>query len=161
MLTFHILSLSFLLTHSHRGEPYDKGLIHMVENVVIDWSRQVHDVLKKNSAQPLLEGKNPGPIVEIEFWDARRADLESVVDQLSEKKVLKMSQLLEKSLSSYYPAYRSMMDAIYNALDEARDIRYCAILGQLSRLSSPPPLIYTNLFAHTPCKKCHIFFKLF
>ena len=55
----------------------------MVENVVIDWSRQVHDVLKKNSAQPLLEGKNPGPIVEIDFWDARRADLESVVDQLS------------------------------------------------------------------------------
>ena len=108
----------------HRGEPYDKSLIHMVENVVIDWSRQVHDVLKKNSAQPLLEGKNPGPIVEIDFWDARRADLESVVDQLSAKKVVKMSQLLEKSLSSYYPAYKSMMDAIYNALDEARDIRY-------------------------------------
>ena len=66
----------------------------MVENVVIDWSRQVHDVLKKNSAQPLLEGQNPGPMVEIEFWDARRADLESVVDQLSAKKVVKMSQLL-------------------------------------------------------------------
>ena len=96
----------------------------MVESVVIDWSRQIHDVLKKNSAQPLLEGKNPGPIVEIDFWIARCADLESVVDQLSEKKVLKMSQLLEKSLSSYYPAYRSMLDAIYNALEEARDIRY-------------------------------------
>ena len=96
----------------------------MVENIVIDWSRQVHNVLKKNSAQPLLEGKPPGPMVEIEFWDARRADLESVVDQLSAKKVVKMSQLLEKSLSSYYPAYKSMMDAIYNALDEARDIRY-------------------------------------
>lgn len=111
----------------HRGEPYDKSLIHMVENVVIDWSRQVHDVLKKNSAQPLLEGKNPGPMVEIEFWDARRADLESVVDQLSAKKVVKMSHLLEKSLSSYYPAYKSMMDAIYNALDEARDIRYSVL----------------------------------
>lgn len=96
----------------------------MVESVVIDWSRQIHDVLKKNSAQPLLEGKNPGPMVEIDFWEARRADLESVVDQLSEPKVVKMSQLLEKSLSSYYPAYRSMHDAIYNALDEARDVRY-------------------------------------
>ena len=96
----------------------------MVENVVIDWSRQIQNVLKKNSAQPLLEGKNPGPMVEIEFWNARCADLESVVDQLSVKKVTKMSQLLEKSLSSYYPAYKSMMEAIYNALDDARDIRY-------------------------------------
>ena len=103
----------------------------MVENVVIDWSRQIQNVLKKNSAQPLLEGKNPGPLVEIEFWNARCADLESVVDQLSVKKVTKMSQLLEKSLSSYYPAYKSMMEAIYNALDEARDIRYACVLLNL------------------------------
>ena len=96
----------------------------MVENVVIDWSRQIQNVLKKNSAQPLLEGRNPGPLVEIEFWNARCADLESVVDQLSVKKVTKMSQLLEKSLSSYYLAYKSMIEAIYNALDEARDIRF-------------------------------------
>ena len=114
------------MSHSlacNRGEPFDKSLIHLVETVVIDWSRQIHEVLKKNSAQPLLDGKNPGPIVEIEFWTARQADLESVVDQLSEPKVVKMSQLLEKSLSSYYPAYKSMLESIYNALDEARDIR--------------------------------------
>ena len=109
--------------HTHRGEPFDKSLIHMVESIVIDWSRQIHDVLKKNSAQPLLEGKNPDPIIEIDFWSTRQADLESVVDQLSEPKVVKMSQLLEKSLSSYYPTYKSTLEAIYGALDEARDIR--------------------------------------
>lgn len=103
--------------------PYDKSLIHTLEGVVIEWSHQVQDVLKKNSAQPLLQGKNPGPLVEIEFWIARRADLESVVEQLYGEKVLKISHLLEKTLSSYYTAYRSMLQIIDEALSEARDIR--------------------------------------
>ena len=91
---------------------------------MIEWSHQVQDVLKKSSAQPLLQGENPGPLVEINFWTARRADLESVVEQLYSEKVLKMSRLLEKTLSSYYPAYCSMQMAIDNALAESRDIRY-------------------------------------
>ena len=108
----------------YRGQPFDKSLIHTVEGVVIEWSHQVQGVLKKSSAQPLLQGKNPGPMVEIDFWIARRADLESVVEQLYNEKVLKMSRLLERSLSSYYPSYRSMLQTIDQALEEARDIRY-------------------------------------
>ncbi len=95
-----------------------------MEGIVIDWSRQIHEVLKKNSAQPLLEGKNPGPLLEIEFWDARRADLESIADQLCVDKVTKMGHLLEKTLSSYYPAFQSMIDTVFGSLEEARDIRY-------------------------------------
>ena len=106
-----------------RGEAYEKSLIHTVEGVVIEWSHQVQEVLKKGSAEPLLQGTNPGPLVEIEFWIARRADLESVVEQLYSDKVLKMSRLLEKSLSSYYPAYKSMLESIDDALAESRDIR--------------------------------------
>ena len=112
-----------VVTYSFRGQPFERSLIHSVESVVIEWSHQVHDVLKKTSAQPLLEGHNPGPLVEIDFWQARRADLESVMDQLCEPKVVKMTALLEKTLSSYYPAYKSMRNAIQSALDEARDIR--------------------------------------
>ena len=108
---------------SSRNEPYEKSLIHTIEGVVIEWSHQVQDVLNKSSAQPLLQGKTPGPLVEIDFWVARRADLESVVEQLYSEKVLKMSRLLEKTLSSYYPAYQAMQQSIDVALDEARDIR--------------------------------------
>ena len=108
----------------YRGEPFDRSLIHTVEGVVIDWSRQIHDVLKKNSAKPLLEGKHPGPQVEIDFWNARCADLESVADQLCVEKVVKMGQLLEKTQSSYYPAFQSMLDTVFSSLEEARDIRY-------------------------------------
>lgn len=65
-----------------RGLPFDKSVIHTVESVVIEWSHQVRDVLKKSSAQPLLDGKNPGPMVEIDFWKARNADLQSVFEQV-------------------------------------------------------------------------------
>lgn len=56
--------------------------MHAVESVVIDWSHQIRDVLKKSSAQPLLDGKNPSPLIELDFWNARRADLESILDQV-------------------------------------------------------------------------------
>ena len=106
-----------------RGEVFERGLIHAVESVVVEWSHQVRDVLDRSSAEPLLQGTHPGPLVEMDFWKARRADLESVVDQLCSEKVVKMSRLLEKSLSSYFPAYQSMVNNIHTALDEARDIR--------------------------------------
>ena len=59
--------------------------MHAIESVVIDWCHQVRDVLKKSSAEPLLAGKNPWPLVEIQFWTARRADLESIVDQVGQR----------------------------------------------------------------------------
>ena len=94
----------------------------MVESVVIDWSHQIRDVLKKRSAQPLLEGKNPGPLVEVLFWKEHSADLESIVDQLYQDKARKMTHLLEKALSSYYPALQNMTKAVIAALEEAQDI---------------------------------------
>lgn len=71
-----VLSLS-------RGEVFERGLIHAVESVVVEWSHQIRDVLQRSSAQPLLKGKNPGPLVELNFWKDRRADLESVMDQVN------------------------------------------------------------------------------
>ena len=107
----------------YSGKPIEKSLIHTVESVVIDWSHQVHEVLKKYSAQPLLEGKNPGPLVELDFWNARRADLESIQDQLSERKVVKMHSLLQRSASSYFPAFEDILNTVERALNESTDIR--------------------------------------
>ena len=60
----------------------DKQIVHSIESVVIDWCHQVRDVLQKNSAQPLLEGKNPGPLVEVEFWVDRCLDLQFILEQV-------------------------------------------------------------------------------
>jgi dynein heavy chain len=64
------------------GELIDLKLVHAVESVVIEWSHQIREVLKKDSAQPLLDGLDPLPATELEFWKSKRAHLESIFEQV-------------------------------------------------------------------------------
>ncbi len=64
------------------GEIIDLKLVHAVESVVIEWSHQIREVLKKDSAQPLLDGLDPLPLIEIEFWKSKRSHLESISEQV-------------------------------------------------------------------------------
>ncbi|XP_066560773.1 dynein axonemal heavy chain 9 [Amia ocellicauda] len=104
------------------GDLLDKGLLHAIESTVIEWSHQIREVLKKDSAEPLLEGKNPTPHVELSFWKNRFADLDCIHDQLKSSKVSKMAKLLELMQSSYYPGFQEMFHDVVAALAEARDI---------------------------------------
>lgn len=106
-------------------------MVHTVETVVIDWTHQIRDVLRRCSAQPILHRENPGPLTEVIFWKDQCADLEFIVDQLYSSKARKMSSLLERSLSSYYPALKNMTTNVLEALEEARDI--CTYLKPLQR----------------------------
>lgn len=52
-------------------ELINKSLVHAIESAIIDWSHQIQRVLKKESSEPLLQGSNPNPKVELEFWKNR------------------------------------------------------------------------------------------
>lgn len=45
--------------------------MHATESAIIDWSYQIQRALKKESSEPLLQGSNPSPKVELEFWKHR------------------------------------------------------------------------------------------
>ena len=88
LLTEIVVNLNVLVHYMYacfflRGEPFDRGLVHSIESVIIEWTHQIQSVLKRNSAQPLLEGRNPGPLVELDFWKARAANLECIFEQVS------------------------------------------------------------------------------
>jgi dynein heavy chain len=110
------------IQQAEKGDSVDQILIHSIESVVIDWSHQIQEVLKKDSSQPLLEGLNPGPLVEVEFWKAKCINLENIYDQLRSPKTQKMAELLEKTQSSYYPAFSELYKETASALEEAADI---------------------------------------
>ena len=57
--------------NGHATAIVDSNLLHAIESVVIEWSHQVQDVLKKDSSQALLDGGSPLPAVEVEFWRSR------------------------------------------------------------------------------------------
>jgi dynein heavy chain, axonemal len=64
------------------GDAIDLKLVHAVESVVIEWSHQIRQVLKKNSAQDLLDGQDPLPITELTFWKSKLSHLESIHEQV-------------------------------------------------------------------------------
>ena len=90
----------------------DKAALHTLESAVIDWTHQIKEVIKSNSAAPLDEGLNPGPLVEIEFWAAKAANLQCIYEQLNDAKVQKISKLLEASSSTYYPTFKETYDDV-------------------------------------------------
>ncbi|XP_006898632.1 PREDICTED: LOW QUALITY PROTEIN: dynein heavy chain 9, axonemal [Elephantulus edwardii] len=100
----------------------DKSVIYSIESAVIRWSHQVQVVLKRESSLPLLQGENPMPKVELEFWKNRYEDLEYIYSQLKTIKVRGMAGLLDRLRSSYFPAFKAMFRDIITALTEAQDI---------------------------------------
>uniref|UniRef100_A0A8C0WF08 Dynein heavy chain tail domain-containing protein n=1 Tax=Castor canadensis TaxID=51338 RepID=A0A8C0WF08_CASCN len=100
----------------------EKSVIYAIESAVIRWSHQVQVVLKKDPSQPLLQGENPTPKVELEFWKRRYENLEYIYNQLRAIKVRGMAGLLDKLQSSYFPAFKAMLGNVVAALTEAQDI---------------------------------------
>ncbi|NXB13890.1 DYH9 protein, partial [Rhagologus leucostigma] len=103
-------------------ELISKSLVHATESAIIDWSRQIQRVLKKESSEPLLQGSNPDPKVELEFWKNRCDDLEGIYSQLTSRKVRNMLEVLERVQSIYVPAFQNMLMDVEAALSEAQDI---------------------------------------
>ena len=65
-----------------RDELIDRQILHTLESVVIEWSHQVRDVLKRDSSESLLQGHNPLPNAELTFWADRYQNLKCIYDQV-------------------------------------------------------------------------------
>ncbi|XP_051851510.1 dynein axonemal heavy chain 9 [Antechinus flavipes] len=116
-------NIKFVDYESEKGlDPIDKSIVYTIESTVIKWSQQIQMVLKKESSEPLLQGENPTPKVEVEFWKRRCDDLEYIYNQLRAIKVRGMATLLNRLQSSYVPAFKAMCRDVLAALREAQDI---------------------------------------
>ncbi|XP_063817028.1 dynein axonemal heavy chain 9 isoform X3 [Pseudophryne corroboree] len=114
--------VEYISYDSENSDHLDKTVIHAIESAIIQWSHQVRGVLKRESSEQLLHGKNPNPIVELDFWKNRYADLECIYNQLKTNKVRRMAELLDKMESSYFPAFKALFRDVVAALSEAQDI---------------------------------------
>uniref|UniRef100_A0A8D2N608 Dynein axonemal heavy chain 17 n=1 Tax=Zonotrichia albicollis TaxID=44394 RepID=A0A8D2N608_ZONAL len=119
-------------------ELINKPLVHATESAIIEWSQQIQRVLRKESSEPLLQGTNPTPKVELQFWRSRCADLEGIHRQLTSRRVSNMLEVLERVQSIYVPAFQSMLGDVEAALREAQDIdlHLTALQQPLERLEA-------------------------
>jgi dynein heavy chain len=74
--------LSDLSTHEAAR---DRHLTQRLETTLMYWTRQIANVLNKQDCSDM--GQRAGPLVEIEFWRSRSADLNGISAQLEDKAV--------------------------------------------------------------------------
>ncbi|KAM9412460.1 dynein axonemal heavy chain 17-like [Salvelinus alpinus] len=134
----------------------DSKLMHAFETVIIDWTHQVTEVLSKDSAQPILDGLNPLPRVEFDFWSNRLMNLECIYAQLMDPKVCKMAEIVEKASSTYWPALKSIYRDVNEGRTEARDIVLYLkplqkILDEIEQLEYSQLPTYVGAVMHTVC----------
>ena len=77
-----------------------------IEGIILKWAHQVEEVLAKDSAKVLEDGDNPGPLEEIQFWESKRINLESLFEQMKAKTTRHMASILNVTDSAYYPCFK-------------------------------------------------------
>ena len=60
-----------------------RNLIEVPVGLIFNFTFQTEEVLIKDSAEELNEGRNPGPMTEICFWEAKCMNLESLFEQVT------------------------------------------------------------------------------
>ncbi|CAH1128373.1 unnamed protein product [Ceutorhynchus assimilis] len=104
------------------GEEVNLPLKTTMENAVMKWTTVCGEILKQTSQLCFANGAKPVPQQEIEFWNARVKNMESIYDQLCDPRVKKMGEYLELTKSTYSKAFNNLFKEIVAALVEARDI---------------------------------------
>ncbi|KAM8851125.1 dynein beta chain, ciliary [Spinachia spinachia] len=102
------------------GWPLDHGLLYSVETLIVQWSGQIWNVLKTDSA--LHQGDHPGPSVELQFWAAQRENLLGIQSQIQSPRVEHIMEILRRVKSSYYSSFKDICLKVNDAVLEAEDI---------------------------------------
>lgn len=121
-----------------------------LENVVIKWTRSIHDVIKEQSYDILKTNKMATPADEIQFWSARLKNLINIDDQLNSEEIKTVGKLLEHTGSTYFHPLKKSIESVTAALDEARDISlYLQPLVQIVNLFFFNTIIYFAYYFRT------------
>ncbi|MCJ8738610.1 hypothetical protein PDJAM_G00037750 [Pangasius djambal] len=132
-------------TAYRRSHCIDSKLMHAFETLIIDWTYRVAKVLSKVSAQPILDGLNPLPKAEFDFWSDRLMNLEYINEQLMNPKVLKMAEILETAES-----LREAEDIVIylkplqKRLDEIEQLEYSLLPSYTRSMMHTVALIWAN-----------------
>ncbi|XP_029929982.1 dynein heavy chain 17, axonemal-like isoform X2 [Myripristis murdjan] len=100
----------------------DRKWLHTLESVVIMWAEQVCELLQQDWAQDVQDRHKLLPQDEFDFWKKRLLNLQGVHTQLMNPKAIKLSLILEKTESMYWPILRSTCRNVEEGLREAEDI---------------------------------------
>lgn len=107
----------------------DKDLTQRLESIVIQWTRQINNMLNERDAN--TTASSGGPLAELEFWRTRSSDLSSIRKQLEDERVTDICAVLSACGSSYLSPFLKLKDRIQQEAGAAEDtLRFLTCLEQ-------------------------------
>uniref|UniRef100_A0A8C5F0M4 Dynein axonemal heavy chain 11 n=1 Tax=Gopherus evgoodei TaxID=1825980 RepID=A0A8C5F0M4_9SAUR len=95
-------------TVAARADLHQMTMLHAIESMVIKWSYQIRDILKRDSVQPLLQGLHSDPQTELNFWKTRKDNLLCIYDQV---RICRYSADKQSYLRFYHFLFTALMEA--------------------------------------------------
>eukprot|EP00003_Mantamonas_plastica_P015444 TRINITY_DN2616_c0_g1_i2.p1 TRINITY_DN2616_c0_g1~~TRINITY_DN2616_c0_g1_i2.p1 ORF type:complete len:390 (-),score=104.91 TRINITY_DN2616_c0_g1_i2:29-1198(-) len=100
----------------------DKEMVHLLESAVITWIRQIKNVLQSDPEDAFQGGeRNPGPLEEVDFWETKSQDLNSLYSQTISLEVRRVVKVLEVTKSTYSAAFSRLSKEVQIARAEANN----------------------------------------
>ena len=112
--------------------------MHVLEQVVLSWTRAIHRVLRREpegeevpEGAPMLDAglppccdrrRHPGPNFELDFWAGQSLRLDAIVQQLASARARRVLQVLARARSAYESSFGRLCAELIRARDAARKI---------------------------------------
>ena len=79
----------------------DKDKAHIFEVYIINSTKHIKNVLKLEPEQVLKNGDDPGPLKELEFWEKKAGNLNSIYELLQTVEIKNILHFLNGNKSTY------------------------------------------------------------
>ncbi|XP_076387377.1 dynein beta chain, ciliary-like [Megachile rotundata] len=92
-----------------------------IEEIVTKWSSQINEILNVEFSE-FSNGGDQLPEAELDYWNTRLKNMESLYRQLKDPKVVKMDEFLSETESPYSKYFKDLIKNVAATLLETRDI---------------------------------------
>nr|XP_040028095.1 dynein beta chain, ciliary-like isoform X2 [Gasterosteus aculeatus aculeatus] len=104
------------------GRWLDMQLLHACDSTIMEWMKLVSEVLQQDSSQLVLDGQEPLPSAEFNFWRSRLRNLHFIQQQLMSSRAQQVLSIAQSAESVYFSSLKDLHTDIQKGLDEAEDV---------------------------------------
>ncbi|XP_068565357.1 dynein axonemal heavy chain 17-like isoform X2 [Cebidichthys violaceus] len=107
---------------TEEGKLSHTKLLYSCDTTITEWVKLVSDFLQQDSSQPVLDGLDPLPSEEFNFWRTRLKNLHLIQQQLRSSRAQQVVSVVQRADSVYWSSLRDLYSEVQEGLDEAQDL---------------------------------------